>query len=202
MAKFCTKCGKEKQNCICTKHSLNYPKIITFIITFVVVGVIIYFIAGLFMVKSTGKNVNNNASSVEKIENNAEKNDENLKNDNNDLQEIQKEESLTNEIMPDNIVTCTLVQDHRTFKNIFYFNDGVIYKYRIEHVFPDDVNIDEYYNDEVDMNAGTYNISRNGQTIIYDLDNTMYYWEYFNYKDEPYRRIYKIFTEDGWSCEG
>ena len=201
MAKFCTKCGKEKQKCECTKHSLNYPKIITFIVTFVVVGVIIYFVTGLFIVKSTGRNINNRVEENSNKEFN-ENSNEKLEDNNNKDQEEPKDDASSNEIKADNIVTCTLIQDHRTFKNIFYFKDGVIYKYRIEHIFPDDVNIDTYYSDEVDMNAGSYIISRNGQTIIYDLDNTMYYWEYFNYKDEPYRRIYKIFTEYGYNCEG
>ncbi|MBO5096635.1 MAG: helix-turn-helix transcriptional regulator [Bacilli bacterium] len=69
--------------------------------------------------------------------------------------------------------------------------------------------IDKHLEDKIDykvlakmIGTNVYTLQRIFSLLIYDLDNTMYYWEYFNYKDEPYRRIYKIFTEDGWSCEG
>lgn len=52
------------------------------------------------------------------------------------------------------------------------------------------------------MNSGRYKMSLSGRTITQELDSTMPYWNDFIYKDEPYRRIYKIFTEYGYNCEG
>lgn len=187
MAKYCRKCGKKKEECTCKKSNINYPMIATIIITTLVVVGLVYFIISLLIVKPREKVSAPNTKNEETVE---EKD-----------KTINKEEINSNET-DINIVTCSGNDGRTNNKNIFYFKDGSIYKYVVKIEIPDGYDTKEFYNSEEIMNSGRYKMSLSGRTITQELDPSMPYWNDFIYKDEPYRRIYKIFTEYGYNCEG
>lgn len=188
MAKYCRKCGKKKEECTCKKSNINYPMIATIVITTLVVVGLVYFIISLLIVKPSEKVSALNTKNEETVEENQEGVTTN--------KETSKKE-------PDiNIVTCSGNDGRTNNKNIFYFKDGSIYKYVVKIEIPDGYDAKEFYNSEEIMNSGRYKMSLSGRTITQELDSSMPYWNDFIYKDEPYRRIYKIFTEYGYNCEG
>ncbi|MBE6151278.1 MAG: hypothetical protein E7162_05665 [Firmicutes bacterium] len=193
MATYCRKCGKKKEDCTCKKSKLNSPMITTIVITTLIVAGLIYFIASLLIAKPKEKV---SAASPNN------KNEEVEENNNEEEKTTTKEETNTKEKSDINIVTCSGNDGRTNNQNIFYFENGSIYKYVVKIEIPVGYDAKEFYNSEEIMNSGRYKMSLSGRTIIQELDPSMPYWDDFIYKDEPYRRIYKIFTEYGYNCEG
>ncbi len=183
MAKYCRMCGKKKEECACKKNNVNYPMIATIVITTLVVVGLVCFIISLLIIKPNEKEYAPNIKNEE-------------------VEENQEGVTNTKEEIDINIVTCSGNDGRTNNQNIFYFKDGSIYKYVVKIEIPDGYDAKEFYNSEEIMNSGRYKMSLSGRTITQELDSTMPYWNDFIYKDEPYRRIYKIFTEYGYNCEG